>query len=451
MAGDSKGTQENRAQLDAVLARAKARSPTLRLGCIGIEISAYDEQISWTDLRALADFDVVVARPTVQDFGSGQSGFLNFINACVHWNGEFEPFFRAGKTLVAVVSDSTVLNVASDPMNALALIARDLGAVSSLVVSRPRVTPRGQAVFREHQPFLAALKPNVVIWPADGTPLLETNDDTARCLAVELKIDSGRALLVPGMEGDLLRYPEANLTAPHWLTARRNKDLFRAFVASYAKSHTVSEAPDWATADTWRTRMEAESAESITVLQNEIEEREKTIAGLRAAAAQVREKRALLYAKSAELEECVRRTLSGFGLDVTTYDDGHHRIDVVFRVGDTTFVGEVEGKDNKPIDISKFRQLMDMVYGELERQGENAEVRGILFGNPHRLVAPDERSQDFTDQVVTSAARNGVILIKTADLFMAWRAVQDGALKPEEIVQALQDCAGGRLTFRVSE
>ena len=71
------------------------------------------------------------------------------------------------------------------------------------------------------------------------------------------------------------------------------------------------------------------------------------------------------------------------------------------------FIGEVEGKDNKAINIDKFSQLERNLNEDFAREGVDQFAKGVLFGNPYRLRSPDNRDDPFTDKCRTAAARRG--------------------------------------------
>ena len=80
-------------------------------------------------------------------------------------------------------------------------------------------------------------------------------------------------------------------------------------------------------------------------------------------------------------------------------------------------IGESEGKDNKDINITKFRQLLETLNADFAREDVEEKAFGILFGNPERLKEPAKRKLDFTTKCKTGAQREKIALVKTADLF----------------------------------
>ncbi|MCH8088935.1 MAG: hypothetical protein IH955_02845, partial [Chloroflexi bacterium] len=90
---------------------------------------------------------------------------------------------------------------------------------------------------------------------------------------------------------------------------------------------------------------------------------------------------------------------------------------VVFKSLEGRLLGEAEGKDNKPINIDKLRQLEMNILEDFEREVVTEMAKGVLFGNAYRLRPLDERDEYFTEKCTTAANRSGTALVRTPDLF----------------------------------
>lgn len=126
----------------------------------------------------------------------------------------------------------------------------------------------------------------------------------------------------------------------------------------------------------------------------------------------------LLFESGKRLENAVILALKILGYHAENYDDGVLELDQIITSPEKErFIGECEGKDNKDIDISKFRQLSDAINEDFQRDEVSEEAFGLLFGNPERLVEPSKRKLDFTLKCKSGAKRKQIGLIKTVDLF----------------------------------
>ncbi|MGY4537498.1 hypothetical protein ACVW0P_001917 [Mucilaginibacter sp. UYNi724] len=126
----------------------------------------------------------------------------------------------------------------------------------------------------------------------------------------------------------------------------------------------------------------------------------------------------LLFETGKTLEKAVTKALIILGYTAENYDDGELELDqIIISPEGYRFIGECEGKDNKDIDISKFRQLLDGLNADFEKETIPEKAFGLLIGNPQRLTAPNERTLDFTKKCQQGAEREKIGLIKTSDLF----------------------------------
>ncbi len=100
-----------------------------------------------------------------------------------------------------------------------------------------------------------------------------------------------------------------------------------------------------------------------------------------------------------------------------SYDDGKSEFDIIFESEEGRFIGEAEGKDNSAINVTKFRQLESNIHEDYERDEVIVHAKGVLFGNPFRLVPPNERKEFFTQKALDSAKRTGIALVNTHELF----------------------------------
>lgn len=127
--------------------------------------------------------------------------------------------------------------------------------------------------------------------------------------------------------------------------------------------------------------------------------------------------KALLYEQGKPLESAIIRALGILGFTASPFRDSDSEFDVVFSSSEGRFIGEAEGKDTKPINIDKLRQLEMNIHEDLEREGVSEPAKAVLFGNAMRLAPPKERGEFFTDKCQAAAKRTGCALVRTTDLF----------------------------------
>ncbi len=134
----------------------------------------------------------------------------------------------------------------------------------------------------------------------------------------------------------------------------------------------------------------------------------------------------LLFKNGKALENSVKKALCVLGYSVDNYNDGSLEIDLVIDSpeGDK-FIGEIEGKDNKAINLEKSRQLMSNIQDYDNKFECDGAIHGILFANAFRLTPPDERVEEFTEHCLQMSNRYQYILIKTSDLFRVVKYIQE--------------------------
>ncbi len=187
----------------------------------------------------------------------------------------------------------------------------------------------------------------------------------------------------------------------------------------------VSPTPDWTTASEFRLREEEVIQNSILSLDSKIER----LLGRRQSEQQRLSKagtlRSLLFEKGPRLESAVRDALRILGFKADGFKEGEHEFDAVFESPEGRFVGEVEGRDEKGIAISKLSQLERNLQEDYTRDEVNEYAKGVLFGNAERLLPLEKRGEFFTDKVLSGARRTKIALVRTPDLFKVAMHIKD--------------------------
>jgi len=176
-------------------------------------------------------------------------------------------------------------------------------------------------------------------------------------------------------------------------------------------------APDWATQDRFVLAKEQKIGDELLTLETKIDTIQKAKEQLQQALATETELKGLLYEKGKPLETAILKSLKLIGFDASQYHDSASEFDVVFESSEGRFIGEAEGKDNKPINIDKIRQLSMNIHEDFSRDEVKEMAKGALIGNAYRLSPPEDRSDFFTEKCLIAAKRDNIALIRTTDLF----------------------------------
>ena len=135
--------------------------------------------------------------------------------------------------------------------------------------------------------------------------------------------------------------------------------------------------------------------------------------------------RDLLFENGKPLEIAILLALGLLGFRASQYKAASSEFDVVFECSEGRFLGEAEGKDSKPINVDKLRQLAMNINEDLQREEVSSPAKGVLFGNGYRLIPPAEREVQFTEKCITAAKSASTALLATTELFKAAKYLSD--------------------------
>lgn len=176
-------------------------------------------------------------------------------------------------------------------------------------------------------------------------------------------------------------------------------------------------APQWLEDKQFQLDIEQKTLGEINALNKQIEEIKSQIEQKQTELTKHFLSKKLLYENGKPLEYAIIDALHAIGFKAANYDDGKSEFDIVFESDEGRFIGEAEGKDNSAINVTKFRQLESNIHEDYERDEVSTHAKGVLFGNPFRLLHPNERKEFFTQKALESAKRTGIALVNTHELF----------------------------------
>jgi len=207
--------------------------------------------------------------------------------------------------------------------------------------------------------------------------------------------------------------------------------------------------PEWTKAADYRLKNELETEVRIRAVSTEIGKLQETKSELLERLECEGGLRRLLYERGGQLEEAVLDALRILGFTAERFKESESEFDAVFISEEGRFLGEVEGKDNKAINIDKLSQLERNIHEDYARDSVVDFAKGVLFGNPQRLLRPDERTESFTEKCISGARRLRVALVKTPDLFSIAKYLteRDDPLFAQECRQALLKTEGEVVQF----
>ncbi|MDD4505210.1 MAG: hypothetical protein PHE60_02415 [Sulfurospirillaceae bacterium] len=198
------------------------------------------------------------------------------------------------------------------------------------------------------------------------------------------------------------------------------KSLLNQIIAidkSLKSSIANTPPPDWVHETQFQLSIEQKYLDEIVKLEDKIVNIQLQIEKKQVELEKNSLSKKLLYENGKPLEYAIIDALQIIGFKAENYDDGKSEFDIIFESEEGRFIGEAEGKDNSAIAITKFRQLESNILDDFERDEINEHAKGVLFGNPFRLMHPNERKEFFTQKAIDSAKRSGIVLVNTHEFF----------------------------------
>jgi len=254
-----------------------------------------------------------------------------------------------------------------------------------------------------------------------------------KILGANLKMKEGYLIFIPDINLDTKEHTnfDEKEDSEHWNEEglKRGKIFVNCLVQidKVLRSHQIkSPKPDWINRQEYELQEVFATRKAIQENTKEIEFRTEQNKELFLVLEEQESLKDLLFETGKQLENAVIKALKILGYSAENYDDGELELDqiIISPEGDR-FIGECEGKESKAIDVTKFRQLLDGLNADYEREEVREKAYGLLFGNPERQIKPADRTLDFTQKCKTGANREKIGLIRTSDLFEICRYIQE--------------------------
>ena len=459
---------------------------------VGCEIpGGFGEHVSLYSKASLLDADIVLFYPSLVAYSlyvmerymgkprlPDASSFIAQ-DAVTHWRRELLDALDAGKTVIIILSELEQVYVSTGekqysgtgrnrittnivrPLSNYDLLPLSVKIVESVGTSMA-LTP-GENILREYwREFGDDSQYRVYLERSDSFRPLIVSSQGNRVVGGTIYTKSGGALVaLPwiDLEGDedfTEEYEDDDGETEYRWTPKALEWGQRYLGALVSLESTIrsqnqeTPIPQWALADLYATKRESELTEQLLGVQGEISELERKREDYESQIADAGWLKALLYEQGHTLEGAVLQAMRLLGFQASNYRDPNSEFDVVLECPEGRFIGEVEGRNNKAIDISKMRQLVMNIQEDFSRENVQEMAKGVLFGNAHRLAPPPDRPDaHFTAKCITAAEANGIALIRTCDLFEVSRALID---KPDEAYaakcrQAIFDAKGKVVVF----
>jgi hypothetical protein len=417
------------------------------------------ECLSFTSDRSLLDADIIVFKPSLPNFLSfdqfqgkkllNESNSFFTVEAIKHWRAELHQAVQSGKTVIVYLVKPEQVFVYTGKKKYSGTgrnrqttnIVDLLSSYDALPISLENLVPKGGECILP----ASDLKYITTYWSKSGNltkyeiyfegnftdVLLKTRTGDKIVGASIRNKNGGTLLLLPPLDLDeikLIRYNKDKESVWTKEAFRIGHQLLEGIInidKALKSDRDITPPPVWTKASEWRLPNESKIESDITAVTDEIKKlRDKKTELLTQLSAESSLRR-LLYEKGSELESAVLECLRLMGFDAQPFKDPDSEFDAVFICAEGRFLGEVEGKDNRAINIDKLDQLERNLQEDFAKENVSEYAKGVLFGNAYRLLPPNERSVFFTEKCIKGAERLKVALVRTPDMFSIARYLKE--------------------------
>ena len=431
-----------------------------------IGLSLADEDIGFSKFDSdisLLDWDIVLFKPDINDYlYSSESMFQG--KPCLsddasfklkaqseHWRREIKSAVDHGKLVIVFLSEFKQLSIATGEKQfsgtgrnqKTTRIVTDYDNYKSIPLNLKPFNSKGKEIklSAKNSEIISAywsefsnVSSYNVILEGEYTPCLVTKhgDKTVGAI-VRSKNSNGALVCLPDIDfyrDSFFVGEDDEENEGEWTDeALQFSSKFIKCIVSLNKTLNfqgeLTPEPDWAKDSAYKLEKEKAEAHKLLKIEKKLEavqaEKEAIIDRVR----ELERFRHLLFEKGKPLEFALLDALRIIGFEVTQYDDGASEFDAVFESKEGRLIGEAEGKDNKAINIDKFRQLALNIHEDLEREEIDEPAKPVLFGNAYRLIPLKERPEPFTKKCLSASATSSTALVFTPDLFKVVKYLND--------------------------
>lgn len=429
---------------------------------VGFNIpSEEDDYLSFDSKGSLSDADIVVFNPDLHntsytsDYGNNSFQGKRLYNTdssfevkehSNHWQNEILNSLKSGKTIFITLTEKIDFFIHTGQKNTsgtgrnqkvtniveayhnykfLPNFAFEIVASSgSKIYSYSSLVTNLYECCKEYFAFEAYIKVK-----EESKNLLFATKSKDKILGRAIKATNGYLIFIPAINlPDSFYKADADYTKDAYAWGKRFKQVLAEIRKSLKTKVETTPHPEWSHNEKFNLSNAIKTKRTIVKTQKKLLELQKNISNLEEVLKEQESLKDLLFETGKPLENVVIKALKILGYSAEGYNDGILELDqiIISPEGDR-FIGECEGKDSKDVDVSKFRQLLDSLNEDFAREEVSDKAYGILFGNPQRLISPEERTLDFTEKCRKGAKREKIALIKTADLFNVAKYVLETA------------------------
>lgn len=452
---------------------------------IGFRIpSKEDDYIDLESLSSLSDVDIAIFSPNIRYSYSNVSSTSSYQGDTLfsesysprmkeylaHWRSEFKSYLARGSNLYVILTEKENYYVYTGTRDSSGTgrnvrITNHVAPISNYnflpldITYRKskgtKIIPKSNLIKDLYNNFKDILTYEMYIECDKPQDVYFTTKNGDKTLGGIVSTGNGNIIFLPKIDFDREEFYEDE-DEETWNEKALQKGIaFKNCIAALDKAirneAEKSVKPDWINKSEFKLKSAEVIKQKKIKLEEEIQKRKDKIEELELLYEEQDSLKDLLYESGKLLENAVIKALEILGYSAENYDDGKLELDqVIISPEGDRFIGECEGKDNKDIDITKFRQLQDGLNADFERDEVSEKAYGLLIGNPQRMIDPDLRTLDFTEKCQSAAKREEMGLVKTVDLFKVCRIISENENMQDyakSCRDAIKSCLGGIVVF----
>jgi hypothetical protein len=424
---------------------------------VGFELN--NDNVNYCEFNSdssLLDFDIILFKPDIDEFVSHNDMFegkpslsdhtsFQLKDRIQHWRREILESVDCGKTVVVFLSELTQVFIATGEKSFSGTgrnrqTTRHVGSYDNYKIipaelnvvktqgQEIKLAPKNSELIASYwKEFSGESSYKVTIGDKVPPCLLTKNGDKTVGSILRSKNSNGALILLPYMDfyPDDFFDEEGDWTTESMKFASRLTKSIVTIDKAIKNTGEVTAEPEWCKSTDYKLKSEDKLDTELLKIESELEQiqlkKESIINKLKDSG----RLRNLLFEKGKPLEFSILDALKQLGFSVSQFENGESEFDAVFESKEGRLIGEAEGKDNKPLNIDKLRQLALNIHEDLEREEVESPAKPVLFGNAYRLQTLSERSDPFTTKCHTASKTNSTALVFTPDLFMVAKYLSD--------------------------
>ena len=423
-----------------------------------VQSAAFNQKVS------LLDWDIILFRPEITqlikyEYDSSEYRGKHCLNerksfqlreACAHWRREITQATDAGKLVIVFLNAPEQVYVATGSTSTSGTgrnqkVTRHVELCSNYhaipvetswtptVGTAMTLSPHAAELLGPYWGKFEQSSQYNVVWAdeAKDVCLYTRHAHKPVGMLVRSNVSPGALCLVPDLEFDSSEFvAEDEEGEVIWTeAAERFAASLVAEAVALSKALFINGAatpePEWASSSEYALSREIELHRKLLIAEAALESAQHAKEVVLSQLEDAGRLKALLFEKGPRLEAAIIDALRALGFQAATYRDDKSEFDAVFECAEGRLLGEAEGKDTKPINIEKLRQLSTNIHEDLQRDEVLSPAKGILFGNGYRLTSPHERGQQFTDKCISSSKAMSYGLVATNLLYAAAQYLSD--------------------------